>query len=335
MEPIILDHTSAEPKYQQVMNSIIKAIDNNELKVGDKIASVNEVSESTGIAKKTVVQAFEQLKKAGIINSVQYKGYFVASRNTQSKHNIFVLFNNFSAYKEEIYESIKESLGYEGIVDIFFHHDNKAVFDTLVEKSAGRYTEYIIMPISDKEIQKSLQRLPKDKVYILDLGYTDFGQEYPSVCQYFEDDIYEALKQGIQNIKKYKKLVLVMGSASKYNTSYTEKGFIKFCKEFGFRNEKLEHLKKRMPQKGELFIVVEDADLVNLVKKTIETSLKLGKDIGIISYNDIPFKEIVANGIATISTDFEQMGRNIIDIILHKKKDHIRNPCRLIDRKSF
>ena len=32
----------------------------------------------------------------------------------------------------------------------------------------------------------------------------------------------------------------------------------------------------------------------------------MGKDIGIISYNEIPFKEIVANGIATISTDFEQ-----------------------------
>jgi DNA-binding LacI/PurR family transcriptional regulator len=226
-------------------------------------------------------------------------------------------------------------LGAKGIVDIYFHHDNVNVFDTLVEKSVGRYTEYIIMPINSKEIDKSLQMIPQDKVYILDLGYTDFGHKYPSVCQYFEDDIYESLQQGIHKIKKYEKLILVTGSFSKFNTLHTERGFKKFCKEFHFKQECIEHIKSRKPKKGELYIVVEDSDLVQLVKKTIESSLKLGKDIGIISYNEIPFKEIVANGIATISTDFEQMGKNIIDIILHKKKDHLRNPCRLIDRSSF
>jgi DNA-binding LacI/PurR family transcriptional regulator len=191
------------------------------------------------------------------------------------------------------------------------------------------------MPINNKEIYKSLQMLPQDKVYILDLGYTDFGKNYPSVCQYFEDDIYESLKQGLNKIKKYEQLILVTGPSAKYNTAYTEKGFMKFCKEFGFKYERLVHFKNRKPQKGELYIVIEDTDLVRLVKKILESSLKLGKDIGVISYNEIPIKEIVANGIATISTDFEQMGKNIIDIILNKKKDHLRNPCRLIDRKSF
>src|ERR1044072_2180556 len=101
MSPIALDHTSAEPKYQQVVNIIKRAIDKDELKLGDKIPSVNEVAESTGIAKKTVVQAFEQLKQAGVISAVKYKGYFVASDNTHSKHNIFVLFNHLTAYKED------------------------------------------------------------------------------------------------------------------------------------------------------------------------------------------------------------------------------------------
>ncbi len=34
------------------MQSVINAIDNKQLKIGDKIPSVNEVSDSTGIAKK-------------------------------------------------------------------------------------------------------------------------------------------------------------------------------------------------------------------------------------------------------------------------------------------
>jgi DNA-binding transcriptional regulator YhcF (GntR family) len=335
MSPIELDHTSAEPKYQQVISFIKRAIDNYELKLGDKIPSVNEVAESTGIAKKTVVQAFEQLNQAGIIHAVQYKGYFVASRNTQSKHNIFLLFNNLSAYKEEIYESIKSTLNGEGVVDIFFHHDNVKVFDTLVEESAGKYTEYIIMPINNRAITKSLQLLPKNKVYILDLGYTDWGKKYPSVCQFFEDDIYEALKQGLQKIKKYEKIILVIGDVSKYNTAYTEKGFLLFCKEFGFKHELLVHVEERTPKKGELYIAIEDSDLVQLVKKANELALKLGKDIGIISYNEIPIKEVVANGIATISTDFKEMGKSIIELILEKRNEHLKNPGRLIDRPSF
>jgi DNA-binding LacI/PurR family transcriptional regulator len=209
------------------------------------------------------------------------------------------------------------------------------VFDTLVEESAGKYTEYIIMPINSKGINKSWQLLPENKVFILDLGYTDWGKKYPSVCQYFEDDIYEALKQGLKKLKKYEKIVLVTGDVTKYNTLYTEKGFLSFCKEFGFKNELLVHVEERTPKKSELYIAIEDIDLVQLVKKANELGLRIGKDIGIISYNEIPIKEVVANGIATISTDFKEMGKSIIELILEKRNEHVKNSSRLIDRRSF
>lgn len=335
MQPFKVDNTSAEPKYRQVVNYIKRAIENKELKLGDKIPSVNDVADSTGLAKKTVVQAFEKLKQSGIIHSVQYKGYFVASRDTQAQHNIFLLFNTLSAYKEEIYESIKSVLGTKGDVDIYFHHDNVKVFNKLVEESAGKYTEYIIMPINNKAISKSLQLLPQNKIYILDLGYTSWGRQYPSVCQYFEDDIYEALKQELKKVKKYEKIILLTGSDLRYNVVYTEKGFLSFCKQFGFKHELLVHTEERIPRKGELYIAIDDNDLVQLVKKAKQHNLKLGKEMGIISYNDIPFKEVVANGIATISTDFKKMGKSIIELIMEKRDEHIKNPTRLIDRSSF
>lgn len=329
-----IDSTSGIPKYQQIVKSIIDAIDNNQLKIGDKIPSVNEVSENTGFAKKTVVQAFDQLKQSGIISSVKYKGYFVASSNTKSIHNIFVLFNSLTAYKEEIYESMKESLDGKGVIDIFFHHNNVKVFDTLIEQSVGKYTEYIIMPIGDPAIKASLNKLPQDRIYIIDLGYEDFGIKYPSVCQYFENDIYSCLKQGLEKVYKYNKLILVLRPFY-YNIKQTERGFNKFCNDYGFEREVICHSKDRVPVPGELYITVDDQDLVYLVKKARTLFLELGKDIGIISYNEIPFKEIAANGIATISTDFTQMGKDVIDLVLNKKKDHLKNPCRLIDRNSF
>lgn len=335
MFPISLDPSSAEPKYRQIMQSVIQAIDNKELQVGDKLSSINQVCANTGIAKKTVVQAFEQLKKAGIIYSVQYKGYFVASRNTNSKHNIFVLFNKFTAYKEEIYESIQQQLGDKGIVDIYFHHDNLDVFNTLVEKSAGKYTEYIIMPLNDEDIGESLARLPQDRIYILDLGYRDWGRKYPSVCQFFEEDIYEALQSARDKVKKYRKIVFVPGKYQQYRLEFTLRGIIRFCNELGLEYGTMDSFQERVPEKGCLYIVVDDSDLVYLVKSSSRLSLETGGDIGIISYNETAFKEIIGNGIATISTDFTLMGSSIIRLILEKDKLQLRNPSRLIERNSF
>lgn len=336
MESIIsLNHTSGAPKYQQVIQSIINAIDDKRLRIGDKLPSVNEVSDSTGIAKKTVVQAFEHLKQTGVITAVKYKGYFVASANTQSKHNIFVLFNNLSAYKEEIYEGIKQTIDGKGVVDIYFHHNNVEVFNTLISQSAGKYTEYIIMPISDKRIEPALRKLPQEKIYMLDLGYNDWGVRYPSVCQHFEEDIYQVLQQAISKIRrKYHKLVLVQGPPF-YNLKQIEKGFKQFCKDFELESSITAHTRTRKPERGELYVLVHDQDLVYLVKKIAQSSLKLGKDIGIISYNETAIKEIAANGIATISTDFSRMGTDIIHMIVKRKKAHLKNPCRLIERASF
>ncbi|KAA0989138.1 GntR family transcriptional regulator [Dyadobacter aurulentus] len=331
---IKMDPNSPVPKYRQVINSVIHAIDTNQLSIGDKIPSVGEVSEHTGLAQKTVVQAFEHLKRTGVISSVKYKGFFVASSDTQSRHNIFVLFNIFTAYKEEIYNSLKDSLGDKGTVDIYFHHNNIEVFNTLVEKSAGRYTEYIIMPIADPAVEVSMRKLPSDKLYILDMGYQEWGQKYPSVCQYFEEDIFDALSSYIEKVRKYDKIVMVSGERY-YNSAYSDRGFQKFCETYGLANAITLHSKGKKPEKGVLYIIFDDYDLVDMVRQARLYGMQAGRDFGIISYNETPFKDVIGEGIATISTDFQKMGRSMAKMIVRRGNDHIRNPCRLIDRNSF
>lgn len=48
--------------------------------------------------------------------------------------------------------------------------------------------------------------------------------------------------------------------------------------------------------------------------------MKLGSDIGIIAYNDAPFKEILAGGITVLSTDFAKMGETTARMIQTKSK---------------
>ena len=87
---------------------------------------------------------------------------------------------------------------------------------------------------------------------------------------------------------------------------------------------------------GDCHIVLAESDLVNIVKKSREQLFKLGRDVGVISYNDTPLKEILADGITTISTDFQSMGKTIAEQIMGKEdRIPIKNPFRMTLRKSL
>jgi DNA-binding LacI/PurR family transcriptional regulator len=75
-------------------------------------------------------------------------------------------------------------------------------------------------------------------------------------------------------------------------------------------------------------------DLVEIVKKATAKNLKLGKTIGVITYNDSPFKEILAGGISVLSTDFQRMGAEVADMILTCARRKVKNPFSLILRSS-
>jgi len=85
----------------------------------------------------------------------------------------------------------------------------------------------------------------------------------------------------------------------------------------------------------EAYVVIEETDLVNLIKNCRSAKLKLGRDVGIISYNDTPLKEILSDGISVISTDHAKMGETAAMLILENKKEKIKNPFTLILRKSL
>ena len=76
-------------------------------------------------------------------------------------------------------------------------------------------------------------------------------------------------------------------------------------------------------------------DLAELIKLCRDKNLSVGADIGIISYNETVLKEVLAEGITVISTDLTYMGEKLAWLILSKEKVKIKNPFRMIRRKSF
>lgn len=80
--------------------------------------------------------------------------------------------------------------------------------------------------------------------------------------------------------------------------------------------------------------LMED-DLVTLIKKILESKLEVGKQVGIISYNETSIKQIILDGITTISTDFKIMGKKAAKMILERPTEQIAAPFYLTLRDSL
>jgi len=330
---IKIEPDSPIPKYRQIINSFHDAIDEKFLKKDQKIPSINELTQKFQLSRDTVLTAFNDLQARGVISSRPGKGYYVNKVSITQTHKIFLLFDKFTSYKEELYAAFKDELKRKGSVEIFFHNFNKNAFDSLIRDSIGNYTAYVVMPIPSKSIADTLALIPKDKLYILDRGRRVYGQDFPSVCQAFKKDVFNALTSGRELLAKYNKLTIVFPSEG-HAPAEIQRGFAEFCNKNNFEFEIFGHPPVSI-KINEAYLVIDDNSLVAIVKLAQQKGYELGRDIGVISYNDTPLKSVVANGITTISTDFNAMGRSVVNLILNNKKDHIENPCNLIVRNSL
>ncbi|WP_396193481.1 GntR family transcriptional regulator [Flavobacterium sp.] len=332
MKIISINTNSSLPKYKQIVLSIEVAIAENRLKRGDKLPSVNKVSLEFSISRDTVLLAYDELKKRGIIYAILGKGYYVKSVEFSFEQRFFVLFDELNSFKEDLYNSFLESINNSAQIDIFFHHFNIEMFRKLINESNGNYSKYIIMPTNLMDAAKIIKTLPNQDVYILDQTNSDL-KDYPSVHQNFIKDIYDALSKGKKLIDKYEKLILIFpGFREPLGMKI---GFEKFCFDNNFHHEIITQFRDRTIKKGEIYIIPDDRDLVNVIEQSTFQELKLGKDYGIISYNETPLKKIVENGITTISTDFKEMGQLLAKMILKGSKEQIENRNTLIIRKSI
>ncbi len=332
MKIISIDYNSALPKYKQIVLSIEIAIAEQRLKRGDKLPSVNKVSLEFSISRDTVLLAYDELKKRGIIYAILGKGYYIKSVEFSFEQRFFLLFDELNSFKEDIYTSFLEAMNNKAQIDIFFHHFNMEMFKKLINESNGNYSKYIIMPTNLVGAASVIKTLPKDDVYVLDQTNSDL-KDYPSVHQNFIKDMYNALVGAKLLLNKYQKMVLIFpGFREPLGMKI---GFERFCSDFAIPFEIIPEFINREIEYGEVYVIPDDRDLVKVIEQSKIQSLQLGSDFGIISYNETPLKKVVENGITTISTDFKAMGTILANMILNNKKEHIENENRLILRKSL
>ena len=62
---IRIDEFSATPKYQQLINAVLKGIEQERLKQNDVLPSINDLSFELDISRDTAEKGYRYLKKSG------------------------------------------------------------------------------------------------------------------------------------------------------------------------------------------------------------------------------------------------------------------------------
>ncbi len=80
---MIISNSSSIPIYEQIKNSIIEQIMNDELQEDEIIPSIRNLAQDIKISVMTIKKAYDELERDGYIISRQGKGTFVAPKNTE------------------------------------------------------------------------------------------------------------------------------------------------------------------------------------------------------------------------------------------------------------
>jgi DNA-binding transcriptional regulator YhcF (GntR family) len=334
---LFIDYYSATPKYLQLANSIIKAIGEGKIQKDELLPSINELSFEFEISRDTAEKGYKHLKKIGILGSVPGKGYFVKNTEVGQHLKIFLLFNKLSPHKKIIYDAFVASLGEMASIDFYIYNNDFAFFKRLIHNKKNDYSHYVIIPHfldGGENAVEIINTLPKEKLILMDKLVPGVDGKYGAVYENFEKDIYEALEQSLEPLSKYHTIKIIFPEYT-YHPVEILKGFYRFCQQYAFNYKVVHDIANEPIKEGEVFINLMENDLVILIEKILATKLKVGKHVGVISYNETPLKKIILNGITTISTDFQMMGEKTAQLILEQSTEHIEIPFYLTQRSSL
>ncbi|TMM58503.1 GntR family transcriptional regulator [Maribacter algarum] len=320
-------------KHEQLVHGIIEAIDSGILVVGDQLPSINQMVGELGFARKTIVKAYEELKGRGLIESKKLKGYFIISEETKVTLKVALLLFSFQRFQEEFYNTFRKELGKRFQIDVFFHHNNLGIFETVFNNIRGKYGMYVVAPIPDVSIRPLLTSIDSQKLLIID-RYLEMPQEYSYISQEFEEATYNKLLELLPRIRKYKKFVLFFSDNKDYPPGILT-AFQRFVTDYEIEWKVEKEYKPGNVKKGRLYFFISDTYLWEVLRDCRNNEYVVGKDVGILSHNDHVVKEIVFGGITTISSDFKEMAK--------KSADHIKNqdmtkeivPLNLMKRNSL
>lgn len=334
---IKVNEHSFTPKYLQIINSIIKGIEEGRISQDYLLPSINELGDELDVSRDTCCRVYRELKKMGIVQSIPGKGYFIVNTGIKRRIKIFLMFNKLSTHKKIIHDSFVAVLGDSASIDFYIYNNDYSLFKDLVANKKIDYDYYVIIPHffeGGEDVHDIMSSLPKEKLILMDKVLPGAEGCRGMVYENFEKDIYGALSRALELLNKYHTLKIIFPEYTYYPGEIVQ-GFLNFCREYAFNYEVINNIRNESIEEGTVYISVMEDDLVELIEKILDSNLEVGRQVGVLSYNETPLKKIILNGITTISTDFQMMGEQAARLILENSKQYIEVPFHLTIRNSL
>lgn len=296
---------------------------------GNVLPSINNLSDTYGVSRDTVFKAFAELKERGIIDSAQGKGYYVVGE----QKNVLLMLDEYSPFKDVLYNSFSKSLPMNYKIDLWFHQYNEVMFNAFLREAKGRYSKYVVMNFDNRRFSPDLYKIPSSRLLLLDFGNFD-KKDYPYICQDFGAGFYNAMEQLEHLLSHYRRYIMFKPRESKHPEE-TYDYFSRFCRERNWDCRKIESLDGHGIVPGDVYVAVRQVDIVALVKKGRDSGLVCGRDYGLIAYNDTPVYEVIDRGITVMSVDWVKMGHRAADFVVTGKPIHEYVPTEVKIRGSL
>ena len=330
------------PLYRQLMDFIIRRIHDGVYSPDALLPSLNEMTAMTGISKETVIKAYQELCKQGILNSQRGKGYYVNRHFLGGKPSVLVIMDKFSAHGQVILEAFMEMVSSQVEVTVLMHYQDLDRFEGFLNTELDKYDYYLVFPhfpVLPGVRQAALElirRIPPYKLILMDRYLPGISPLAGASYQSLEEDVATSLTPFIDDLRKYRIIRFSCMSVSLYGELIGQT-LKQFCQKQGLPIEILSDMPERV-EKGDLYFLSGsrlDNKLVTLADRIADARLTLGKDVGIICYNDWPLNKLILGGLTTLSTDFVQMGREAAKMVLSRTLSKVHCHCRLIRRNTF
>ena len=335
-----IDPGSKEPIYKQIVQQMERAVREGHLAPGLQIESMNELAARENISKETVKKAYGVLVEKGIIIPKQGKGFYTADLSAGSRPTVLVLFDKLSIYKQLLFNSFASALGNRAETRILTHNQEISLLEYYLDSYLDMFDYYVVtphFPLDDKtqeRVRRQIARIPNRKLIMLDRLLPDYPGNYGAVYQNFENDIYGGLSQG--NLDSNCHLKVMTLPESLYGGSI-RKGIERYCHDRHVPVSFYTGIPEDITP-GDTFLVLNsqlDDGLVGLARHIRTLGLTIGRDVRIISYNEFAMNELVLDGLTTVSTDFQEMGRLAAGMILEKSLHKVHCPFRMTRRSTF
>ncbi len=339
-----INNESGQPKFLQIADRVRELIDAGKLSLGDRLPSVNQIITHFSVSRDTAVKAYQELKNRGIVESSPNKAFFVSNVLIHDDlKRILLLTDGVTPYKEKIYYGLIDSLTPGYYIDFVSHSDSFDILKAVYERSRslGRYSSYLIIPTSAQDHETEyFQFVNPGNLLFLDRRV--HAVAHPAIWQDFSHGFYRALVAEVETLKKWRQCVFLTKFYTNTIIEEMQSGLERFAREakMGFVRSRTRFTDREIqgkiaPAPGDLFIILDDHLLSELLAECAALGLTPGRDLGIIMINEGLLYEHLPVPISVLSADFYAMGAAAADFVM---TGHVQSgpvATRLIVRNSI